>query len=156
MKWMVGPRRIGKTYKLAEMVFNDKQDCIVVTFNQMAGKFAIELFKEMADSMELSYNVNHATLEMTVGVSDMKRFKVMFLSYEFLNSKHIRPEVRRLPKYIDNLDNILERIFGNVRYATGTGPNYRWMNQLPEEFLESAKKVMGEVEYNEQMTKEWE
>lgn len=145
MKWLIGPRRIGKTTQIHKLLMQEKRDCVFVTFSTQAAKQSEELFCQ-------EYGI-----KKTNGLYiESNGKKVYFCGFQdYIN--HFAQNFERHPTYIDNLDQILPRMFGNLIAASATGPNYDWHRPkwLGKSELERLKRELSQEQYENEFGKYW-
>lgn len=159
MKWLVGPRAIGKTYQLIQEVLKRREEhLILMSFNPPGARQLMQTFlkiveKEGQDLLGKEISLSQRWVRLFDG--DMWR-QYYFESPESL-TRH--PDRKRHPKFIDNADIILENFFGNVQVVTGTGPNFSWKENVREEWFQDvmwrARDQMSLDVWLEQFSQEW-
>lgn len=151
MKWLVGPRQIGKSSKIRQLVFEShhKRVAIISPTTHMAVHSLRGMSKFLAEK-----NVNYVTdaLNMTL---DWDNRTVHFIGAEFFERRSIDKSFRNIPKFIEDAEQLLEQFFGTVLFTSATGPNYKWKRSVPKEYIEQAFHQYPPEVFDQLIRGEW-
>jgi len=151
MRWLIGPKRIGKTTKLLNVFLQDPRDAFYICPTWARAKSVCISARKICDQNKLYWEATTYNLEININ-GILKKF----VSFDYFQSFNINQEQKNMPKFIDDTDSILQSMFNNVLYASGTGPNLNWANIHSKEMMEKAKNMLPHEVYLTDFTREWE
>lgn len=146
MKWLIGPRRVGKSRKLLQELMNFSGDAVLIGFNRASLKH-IYFYMVRELYPEALINEKNMTIKFNGYTKYFKTFK-----YLRDNSKS---EIKSLPKFIDEAGYFLEEEFSNVKYISGTGPNFEWDIRFSKEQMDKIKEIVDEETFLNEHTSKW-
>lgn len=137
MKWLIGPRRIGKTSQLIKSFMDYPGDAVLIGLNISQVKV---VFIPLIEEQYPDITVNRSDLTI------QRNGRIKYLTTVDNISKFATPnEIKKLPKFIDEAQFILEDMFKNVHYISGTGPNFDWPEDrqflLKERFAQLDERI---------------
>lgn len=154
MKWLVGPRRIGKSTRSLEAAMNEGVDCIHVSPTLQMAHYQAEFCQTICVAHKLAVEV---TQVYTLKIDG--KYTIQFMGAEQL--LQLMHQYVRVPKHLDDTDQILGMIFGYVKTASGTGPNYNWWPTKKskaawEKQIEKWRKEMSAEQFDAEFMGDWD
>lgn len=147
MKWLIGPRRIGRTTKLIMEFLEYPGSAVLYSYNK-----------------EVLEKVHIPTILKYDSAITIKNYSFQYGGYHKILCTYVQDinnldlsnsAILNLPKFLDDVDSMLKTQFGNISIASGTGPNYRWPYVLSKEILEEMKGRVAPEDFQNEFTLEW-
>lgn len=141
MKWLIGPRQVGKTHKLCQEFLEYRgQAFLYVTDRNQAHMVIIPILQKIIPGLTIDMN------DLSFSWAGEKQIKI---GSDFFIHKDI-------PKFIDNIDYFLYKQFGNVVCGSATGPIYKFkFSKELKKALKQIKTRMTQLEFFNEMTINW-
>lgn len=155
MRFLVGTRRSGKTTKLLEEMIKHDGDCVYVGNSAEMCRIIRDQCLKILNAKRMAFKTNAHNL-----VTDLGDKKLYFYTKDQVFSPYKKCSIKKLPKFVDNFEYYLKDMFGDVKYAAATGPNYDglWDITKNEEHEASLKDYAGhltEEQYESEFKSHW-
>lgn len=155
MKWLVGPRRIGKTTTLFEVAFKSPYSHLMILSPTVTmAKNNMLLMREFLRQKGVSFDSSR--LDLNIETHETPPRKWSFVGVNFFEEPATAIEFRMTPKLIDDVDQFLANWFGRITHVSATGPTYDWPTPLPPEMIEQAKQQLPALQFENEILGKWE
>lgn len=140
MKWLVGPRRIGKTTTLIQNLLALKGKVILVSWSKTGTQNVhLPALQEICKQKSISWSYNDKTK-----IFKIPNLKIYLKSYEEV--AQLNGRLQNVPLVIDEGQYILEQLLNApILLISGSGANYKWDKKRANKHLKLAKKHNTEL-----------